>query len=219
MYGLNKKELDLFKKLNTPRKIQDFLERLKVNFENDTCFSPRTVLKKKKAHCIEAAMFAAAALRIHGHKPLLLDLTSVDKDEDHVVAVFKQYGHWGAISKSNHAVLRYRDPVYKSIRELVMSYFNEYFLNNRKKTLRSYTNPLDLSIFDNYNWMINEEDMWEIPIYLAEMPHKKILNRAQLAALRKVDPIEVKAGDIEKWSKRKKRKISKSAEVPRETFI
>lgn len=205
MHGLNKKELGILKQLNTPRKIQDFLEKIKINFEDETCFSPRTVLKKKKAHCIEAAMLAAAALRLKGHKPLLVDLTSVEKDEDHVIAVFRQHGHWGAISKSNHAVLRYRDPIYKTIRELIMSYFNEYFLNNGKKTLRSYSMPVDLSRFDNIKWMTSKEDVWEIPEYLADVPHKPVLNRKQLALLRKVDKIEIEAGDIEEWGRKCKK--------------
>jgi hypothetical protein len=122
----------IFKKLSTPQKIQDFLNSLKFNFEDDgeTCMSPRQVLLKGKAHCMEDAMFAAAALEFHGHKPLILDLRATERpyDSDHVVAVFKKFGCFGAISKTNHAVLRYREPIYKSIRELALSYFHEYFL-------------------------------------------------------------------------------------------
>ena len=130
MYGLNEKEVKILKSLNTPRKIQDFLNKIPINFEEDgkdTCFSPRRVLRENKAHCIEGAMLAATALRLNGEKPLVVDLTSTPKDFDHVVCVFNQNGRWGAISKTNHAVLRYREPGYKDIRELVMSFFHEYF--------------------------------------------------------------------------------------------
>ena len=139
-------EIKLFKKLNSPRKIQDYLNSLKINFEKngETCMSPRFVVKTKKAHCMEGAMFAAAALEFHGRRPLLLDLRSVKRpyDYDHVIAVFKQDGFFGAISKTNHSVLRYREPIYKSIRELVMSFFHEYYLENGKKTLRSIPSRL-----------------------------------------------------------------------------
>src|SRR5690606_22648808 len=138
-FGFTKDELKIIKKLNTPSKIQDFLNSLEINIEEDgdTSYSPRTVLKKRKAHCVEGAVLAAAILRFHGQKPLILDLETSNDDFDHVIALFNKNGYWGAISKTNHAVLRYREPVYKTIRELVMSYFHEYFLNkNGKKTLR-----------------------------------------------------------------------------------
>jgi len=201
-FGLAKKELSFLKSLNTPKKIQDFLEKLKTNFEDDTCFSPRTVLKKRKAHCMEAAMLAAAALRINGKKPLVVDLTTTNDDEDHVIAVFRQNKCWGAISKSNHSVLRYRDPIYRSIRELVMSYFNEYYKDNGKKTLRSYSDPVNLSRFDKLSWMASEKDVWQIPTYLAEVKHIPLLSRNQIAGLRKADKIEIKAGKIVRHRKR-----------------
>src|SRR3989338_1352163 len=132
MFGLSKEELSILRKLNTPRKIQDFLNKVPINFEEEgeTCHSPRTLLKKNKAHCVEGAMFAALALKLQGHKPLILDLATTKEDYDHVVAIFRENGCWGAISKTNHAVLRYREPVYRTIRELVMSYFHEYFMDD-----------------------------------------------------------------------------------------
>ena len=205
MFGFTEKEVKVFKSLNTPKKIQDFLNQIPANFEpdGDTALSPRRVLRENRAHCMEGAMFAAAALRFHGYKPLVLDLTTVKDDYDHVVAVFKHKGHWGAISKTNHAVLRYREPVYKTIRELVMSYFHEYFTNhNGKKTLRSYSMPIDLSRFDEQGWMTAEEDVWYVPEYLFEVSHKPILNKSQIAFLRKADQIEVKAGSITEWKKK-----------------
>jgi len=205
MFGFTEKEVKVFKQLNTPKKIQDFLNKIPTNFEpgRETVLSPRMVLRENRAHCMEGAMFAAAALRFHGYKPLVLDLTTVKDDDDHVVAVFKHQGHWGAISKTNHAVLRYREPVYKTIRELVMSYFHEYFTNqDGKKTLRSYSMPVDLSRFDKQGWMTSEEDVWYVPEHLAEVEHVPIMTKSQIAFLRKADPIEVKAGSMVEWKKK-----------------
>src|ERR1035437_2885336 len=145
-FSYTKSEIKLFRRLNTPAKLQDYLNKIPFNFEEkrDTCMSPREVLKNKKANCLEGAMFAAAVLEFHGGKPTLVDLRSVKKpyDDDHVVVVFKQFGCFGAISKTNHAVLRYREPIYKTLRELALSYFHEYFLNkNGQKTLREYSEP------------------------------------------------------------------------------
>ncbi|MBI2057232.1 hypothetical protein HYT91_03185 [Candidatus Pacearchaeota archaeon] len=202
---LTKKEIKLLKKLNSPKKIQDYLNSLKINFEKegDTCFSPRKVLEEQKCHCIEGAVLAAMILRFHGHEPLVVDLTSSKKDFDHVIAVFKKYGKWGAISKTNHPVLRYREPVYNSIRELVMSFFHEYFLDNGKKTLRSYTKPINLSIFDKKGWMLLPEEIWYIAEHLAEIKHIPILNRKQIANLRKADKIEIEVGKITEWKNQK----------------
>ena len=150
----------LFKKLNSSAKIQDFLNTLPFNFEKngDTCSSPLLVLRRGTAQCLEGAILAAAILWYQGQKPLLLDLRTVRPDDDHVLALFKQSGRWGAISKTNHAVLRYRDPIYATIRELAFSYFNEYFLDNGKKTLRSYSKPLNLLQFDD-EWLTIDQDL------------------------------------------------------------
>ena len=203
MFGFTDNELKILRKLSTPIKIQDWLEKLPINFEvnGETCMSPRLVLKKRTAHCLEGAMLAAVALRLQGHKPLLLDLKATPADDDHVIAVFKQHGRWGAISKINHSVLGFRDPVYRDIRELVMSYFNEYFLPNRRKSLRSYSEPVDLSKFDKKGWMTSEQDLWYLPRYLNKVRHFKILLASQIRKLRRVDPVEIKAGNIERWPK------------------
>jgi len=207
MFSLNKEEITLFKKLNTPAKIQDFLETIPINFERgqQTCFSPRQVLQFRKAHCMEGAMLAAAILYFHGHKPLIVDLRAHRKDKDHAIAVFKVDGKWGAISKTNHAVLRYREPIYHSIRELVMSYFHEYFLNNGKKTLRSYTIPVDLSKFNSRNWITSEDELWYIDQYLNKAPHIPILNKKQIKNLRPADPVEIQAGKLTTWPASPKR--------------
>ncbi len=199
MFGLTREELTLLRRLSTPRKIQNFLETLRANDGNDTCRSPREVLRVGWAHCIEGAMLAALALRIHSHPPRVVDLASTPDDLDHVIAVFQQHGQWGAISKTNHATLRYREPIYRSIRELVMSYFHEYTTDDGKKTLRSYTQPVDLSRFDNDGWMTSSDDVWKIPCALADTPHIPLLSRSQIATLRRADPIEQKAGKLRQW--------------------
>ena len=203
MFGLNEKELRILKSLNTPRKIQDFLNKIPINFEEkeDTCFSPRMVLKNNKAHCMEGALFAAAALRVNGEKPLIVDLNANEKDDDHVLCVFQRRGFWGAIGKTNHAVLRYREPIYKSIRELVMSFFHEYFDDKGKKNLRKYSLPVDLSKLDRLNWMASEEDVWFIHDYLHKVKHFPILTRSHISGLRKADKIEIDAGKIVEWKK------------------
>ncbi len=203
MFGLTSEETRILKTLNSPRKIQDFLETIPINHEpeGDTCLSPRRVLRERRAHCIEGAMLAALAFRLQGEKPLVLDLTAAPHDFDHVVCVFRQHGHWGAISKTNHAVLRYREPVYKTIRELVLSYFHEYTDEQGRKTLRSYSRPVDLSRFDQDEWMTSEEDVWIVPNYLSEIPHIPLLSRAQISSLRKADAFEQEAGRLVQWKK------------------
>ncbi len=206
--GLSQSEQQVLKRLNTPKKIQDYLNKLPINFEEqgDTAMSPRQVLRKKKAHCMEGALLAAAALWYHGHKPLLLDLVTTKNDDDHVVTLFKQHGCWGAISKTNHAVLRYREPVYKTIRELALSYFHEYFKDSGQKTLRSYSEPFDLSKLKDNSWLISEEDLWEINNTLEDSKHYKILSAKQLKGLRKAEPIEIAAGKLVEWKKPQRNK-------------
>ena len=136
-FGFTEEELRILRKLRTPVKVQDFVNSLEENFEKngETCMSPRKVLRERKAHCVEGALLASVALRLQGHKPLIVDLNSAPGDDDHVLAVFRKAGKWGAITKTNHAVLRYREPIYRDIRELAISFFHEYFLNsNGKKT-------------------------------------------------------------------------------------
>ncbi len=195
--GLTKKEEKILKKLNSPKKIQDFLNKIPINFEpeGDTCFSPRKVLRERRCHCIEGAFLAAAIFWIHGRKPLVIDLKTTEDDFEHVVAVFKENGKYGCISKTNHAVLRYREPVYNSVRELVMSYFHEYFKDNGKKTLRSCSMPINLARF-GAEWITSEDNLWHIHDYLDKVRHYKILNRKQIANLRKADKIEIKAGKL-----------------------
>jgi hypothetical protein len=202
MFGFEAKELKILQRLNTPQKIQDYLNTIPINFERggETCMFPRRVLKENKAHCLEGAMLASAVLWLHGERPLLLDLKTTNKDFDHVVALFRRNDRWGALSKTNHAVLRYRDPVHRTVGELAMSYFNEYFLDNGKKTLRSYSKPFDLSKFRNRNWTTAEKDLWYISEALDNSPHIQILGPSGARILRRADPIEIHTGKITEWS-------------------
>lgn len=169
-----------------------------MNFEKDgeTCNSPLYVLKNKSAHCFEGALVAAATLWYHGRPPLLLDLETGLNDESHVIAPFKENGLWGAISTTNHAVLRYREPIHKTIRELVLSYFHEYFLDTGIKTLKSFsTKPLDLTLFDD-EWPIAEYPVWGIHDTLVDAPHSPIAPEKALKNLRRADLIEIQAGKL-----------------------
>jgi hypothetical protein len=187
-FGFTGKEFETLKKLSTPFRVQVFLDtEIKYNGSDGDCFSPRFVLKKRKACCLDAATFAAVALRIQGFRPLILDLCAV-RDEDHVLAVFKKNGCWGAVAKSKYLGLRYREPVYASIRELVMSYFNHYYNWNGERTLRSYSSkPLDLSRFDSENWMTTKNSLWFLEEYLEKLPHKKVISKKQECELTKVE--------------------------------
>lgn len=199
--GLDHKEWQLLKSLNNPRKIQDFVNSLKFNFEKrgETHRSVCEVLKHREAHCFEGALVAAAALWINGFKPLLLDLKSIQPDFDHVVALFKVRGYWGAISKTNHAVLRYREPVYKNVRELVMSYFHEYFLRDGTKTLRSFSRSFSLSKVPIDIWITGKENLAWLAHKLDKSPHAQILSQKQIKNLRKADEIEIKAGEVKEY--------------------
>lgn len=206
---LTRAERNLFARLDTPAKIQDFVNAIPINREpeGDTCLSPRRVLRERRAHCIEGAMLAAAIFRHHGERPLIVDMEGASWDEDHVIAVFKRYGCWGAISKTNHYSLRYREPVYRTIRELILSYFHEYMpTDSDKKSLRAYSHPVDLSRFDALGWMTDERDAWYVPEYLVEAKHHPILGRGQIASLRRADPIEVRAAELLEWPRRMNRR-------------
>jgi len=182
-------ERAILRRLNTPEKIQHFLDHdVAYNKEPDgpTCYSPRRVLRHRKAHCMEGALFGAAALAALGHPPLLLDLEAV-RDDDHVLAIFRQHGCWGAVAKSNYSGLRYREPVYRSLRELAMSYFEHYYNLRREKTLRNYSRPVNLRRFDSIRWGTAEEDVWAIPEYLTTIRHTPLVAPRAASRLSKVD--------------------------------
>ena len=207
MFGLNEKELKIFKKFNTPQKIQDFVDSLPTNNEKhgETCMSPRRVLIEGKAHCMEGAMLACTALMLLDQKPLIMSLKVTKGDFYHVVALFKQNGYWGAISKSNHSVLRYRDPIYRTPREIALSYFHEYFLTkNGKKTLRGYSKPVNLRKF-GIKWITSKDDLWNITETIYDMPHISIIPKGSEKYIRDAVKLERKAGSIMEWQKNDKR--------------
>ena len=198
---LNSDERILFARLSTPAKIQDFMNTLVMRNDNNEPIvrSPRITIQNKEASCIEGALLACALLAYHGHDTTLLDL-KVDahnnKDSDHVVALFKTGKHFGAISKTSHAVLRYREPVYISVRELAMTYFHEYFLDNGTKTLRSFSQAFPLFKKYGYEWITSTHDLYDIAYALDIYPHTHILTPDMLKTLRKADAIEISAGKI-----------------------
>lgn len=203
MNSFTKKEIALMNKLNTPAKVQDFLNSLKFNFEEDgnqTLKSPVCVLRAGNAHCLEGAILGAYILSLHDFKPLLIHLKAIKHDFDHIIVPFKQNGLWGALSKTNHSVLRYREPVYKNVRELVMSYFHEYFLDDGRKTLRSYSEPMNLNIFE-LGWETSEKDLWGIDQELDKIKHYDIAPKNIFKKMRKADQIEIEAGKIVEFKK------------------
>ena len=195
--GLTRAEFAVLRRLSTPKKIQDFVFSLPANFEvgGQTCLSVREVLRQRRAHCIEGALLAACALWVHGEPPLLLDM-SATQDYDHVVALFRRGGCWGAISKTNPPVLRWRDPVYRSLRELALSYFHEYANKRGQKTLRSYSRPFDLRRVDPALWVTNRKNCWHIGELLDELPHFALIAQRQVKLLRRRDAIERKANAL-----------------------
>jgi hypothetical protein len=178
-------ELRILRALKTPTGVQRFLDDLPYNLAI-TSRSPRLVLRDGTASCLEGGIFAAAALRVLGFPPLIFDLEA-DQDTDHVVAIFKVRGHWGAVAKSNFTGCRYREPVYRTLRELAMSYFNIYFNLRFERTLRRYSRPVNLARFDRLQWMTSEKPIWFIAEHLCEIPHIRLLAPAIEKALTRVD--------------------------------
>jgi hypothetical protein len=207
MEELTTAERHVLQRLSTPERIQNFLDRLPINFEKkgETHYSPRMVLREKKAHCIEGALLAAAALMYHGEKPLLLDLKTRYADDEHVVTLFKCHGYWGAISKTNHAVVRYRDPIYKTVRELALSYFHEYFRDSDGvKTLISYSKPFDLRTMRT-NWVTSEEHLWHLDDVLNLLPHYPLVPTINMKVLRTATRFERDVLNVCEWKKNDQR--------------
>ena len=196
--GFHGRELAVLRRLSTPERIQRFLDDdIAYNKEEDgpTCRGPRRVLRDRLAHCMEGALFGAAALRVQGFEPLLLDLEAV-RDDDHVLAIFQQRGGWGAIAKSNYAGLRFREPVYRTLRELAMSYFEHYYNLKGEKTLRSYSRPINLRRFDHDGWMTSEQDLWSIPEYLTRISHRRLISKEAERRLNRMDRRLFAAGKV-----------------------
>jgi hypothetical protein len=200
--GLPARDYALLRRLDTPQKIQHFLLELKQNFEVDaeTCYSVAEVLRTGHAHCIEGAMLAAAALWAHGEPPLLLDMRA-EHDFDHVVALFRRNGCWGAISKTNGIGLRWRDPVYRTLRELAMSYFHEYYNRRDHKTLREFSIPYDLRRVEASIWVSGKKHCWQVCEALDELRHFKLVNGHHLKLLARRDPFERRIGELAQYRK------------------
>lgn len=188
MYGLTPRELRTLRSLSTPAKVQKYLDALDYNLEPDgeTVRSPRRVMRDHTAHCAEGALLAAAAFRVNGRPPLLVDLESV-RDDDHVLAVYRDDGLWGAVATSKFAGLRFRSPVYRTVRELVLSYFEDYYNWAGERTLRAFSRPVSLARFDRVGWMTAEEDLWPVVEHLAAIRHIPLLPRGADRGLTRLD--------------------------------
>ncbi len=210
-------ERRLFARLDTPQKIQDFLDKTPANFEvdGDTVRSPRMMLKARMAHCAEAALFAAAALMFHGRQAWLMDLRALPRDQDHVVTLFRERGLWGAISKTNHAILRWRDPIYQSARELAMSYAHEYCLPGGKKSLMEFSRPFSLARYRSARWVIAESDLHWLMDALDDSPHLPLAPPQAMRARRRSAKIELRAQDVVEWPDPRKPKRQRAAGTAR----
>jgi hypothetical protein len=196
--GLTAREYATLARLGTPERIQAFLNAIPANHEpgGETVHSVRNVLRHRTAHCIEGALVAACALWIHGEPALVMHLDCAPHDNPHVLALFRRRGHWGALSKSNGAWLRYREPVYRTLRELAMSYFHEFFDARGHKTLRAYSRPLDLRRVDPALWVTHPDACWQVHDRIADLRHYPLLTAAQARALSRRDAHERRAAGL-----------------------
>lgn len=197
---MGRAEFAVLKRLSTPRRIQDYLDSIPINHERrrQSCSSPLVTLRRGSAHCMEGALVAALALWMHGEPPLIMDLKTARGDVDHLVTLFRVDGFWGAITKTNHAVLRYREPMFRDLRELAVSYFHEYSLPDGRKTLRSYSAAFDLRLHGT-EWVTSTDDLWDLEWAIDQSPHERLLNARQIARLRPADSIEIRAGKLVEW--------------------
>ncbi len=189
---LDSADLETWRSLTTPFKIQAYLDAIPYSTE-ERYRSPLTVMRERYAHCFDGALFAAAALRRLGHPPVIVDLLPGD-DDDHILAIYKRGRLLGAVAKSNMTGLRFREPIYRGLRELVMSYFEDYFSVTGQKTLRGYTTPLNLRQFDKVGWMWSDGRLDDIGVRLGEIKSYKLLTPAQVRALNRVDARAYEAG-------------------------
>lgn len=202
MFPKASKEYKQLSKLNTPQKVQTFLESIPFNHEKNgvTCMSACFALQQNKAHCIEGAFIACAAFLLQGREPLIVSLKVQKSDDDHILVLFKENGFYGALSKTNHPVLRYRDPVYKTVRELVMTYFHEYFLyTSGKKTLIGYTKPINLKKKYGTDWITSIDDVWEVGNAIYNTPIITIVPKANKKYLRNATQFERTSLDVQEW--------------------
>jgi hypothetical protein len=191
--ALSKTERTLMAKLNSPSRIQAFLDGFAYSTE-EVYRCPLRVLRERIAHCFDGALFAAAALRRIGFPPLLLEMLPNDRDDDHMLALYKMNGHWGAVAKSNFVGLRFREPIYRTLRELVMSYFEQFYNVEREKTMRSYTLPLHLKAFDKWNWMTSDDSLERIAKKVDKSRKVPLITQSMISQLSLVDERSYRAG-------------------------
>ena len=191
-FGLSAKDVRTLRSLNTPVKIQKFIDALTYQYA-DTAGSPQRVLRDRAGHCLEGALLAAAAFRINGRPPLVMDLEGV-RDDDHVVTLYRERGLWGAVAKSNYAGLRFRAPVYRTLRELAMSYFEHYYNLRGERTLRAYSVAVNLARLDSKNWMTSEEEVWCVPEALIAARHFELFPDKVARDLPRLDRRSFEAG-------------------------
>ena len=201
--GLAPGEYAILRRLSSPERIQAFLNAIPINHEigGETVLSVREVLRQRRAHCIEGAMVAACALWVHGEPPLVMHLDCHESDYPHVIALFRRGGAWGAISKTNGAPLRYRDPIYRTLRELALSYFHEYSNKRGHKTLRSYSTSFDMRRIDPEEWITAKKSCWSTHDRLVELRHYRLISKRQERLLAKRDPFERKASKLVEYPK------------------
>jgi len=192
-FGLTPREASFLRRLTPAWRIQRFLDEIDYDVAGAGCRSPRRVLRERRAQCMDGALFAAAALRVQGRPALIVDLEGV-WDSDHVLAVFREDGCWGAVARSNFSGLRFREPIHRTIRDLALSYVEAYFNLRRQKTLRRYSRPVNLARFDSRGWMTAEEDLWYVPEHLVDVRHYRLLTPAQEKRLGPVDRRTYQAG-------------------------
>ena len=193
-------ELRKLRSLKNPHGIQRFLDDMPYHLA-DTAWSPRRVLQENTSHCFEGAMFAAAALRVNGYPPLVFDLEA-EHDTDHVVAIYRVRGHWGAVAKSNYTGCRYREPVYRSLRELALSYFDVYFNLRGERTLRTFSRPVNLARFDPLHWMTTDKHLWFVAEYLFTIHHFPLLTPLMIKNLHRLDDRSFRAGCLGRAEKK-----------------
>lgn len=191
-FGLSRESLRTLRSLKTPARIQRFLDEMTYQYAN-TAWSPQRALRERKGHCLEGALVAAAALRVHGHPPLLMDLEAV-RDDDHVVALYHEHGLWGGIAKSNFAGLRFRAPVYRTLRELALSYFEQYYNLRGERTLRSYSVAVRLQRLDSMGWMTADDDVWCVTERLIAAKHFPLFPDKVARELPRLDRRSFEAG-------------------------
>jgi len=203
---LTVEERSLLRSQSSPQKLQAFVNAIPINFEldGDTCYTVRQVLRHRRAHCIEGALVAACALWLNGEPPLVLDMRA-QGDWDHVVALFRRNGLWGAIAKSNHVALRGRDPIYRSVRELALSYFHEYHNEQGERTLREYSRPFDLRALDPKDWVSGDAGAWEAERRIDLARHYRLFPPSQQRHLTSIDAMEWRAKRLVEYARPRKR--------------